>query len=173
MKPYVSPHAVERAMQRFHVKQENAAKWIRKQYEKATYVADVINAKGEEGRLFASGNVALILHPKKDCVLTVMHLQHPPQKMKLRVLDFLREELRALELREIETERQVSEIREGVADFRTNIERRMKRTRSIATKLACQAVLNGVAEYLTQIEDDVRTVKLEKKAVAKALVAYM
>ncbi|QIC06139.1 hypothetical protein GOP56_11285 [Brevibacillus sp. 7WMA2] len=168
----VSSHAIKRAVERFNVSQTKAAEWIRNQLSRAMFISTTIDKYGKPGRLYARGQIGIILHESSDLVVTVMQYTKPTPDVRDKVCIYLTKELRKLERKESSLSRKTRITIAEMTVERSRIVLKRERARSVATINACQALINGIDLHITQLNAELRALRLEKKNVAKSLAVY-
>ena len=172
MKIGVAQHAVDKAVAAFRVDKRVADDWIRSNFRKARYVADIVSEDGKPTRLFAKGAVTFAVAPNEDFVITIYENVTPDSIIREKVEALLTRELRKIERKE------AAEIRRStLARLELNVERatcilRAEKSRSKSVKLSMQARIAAIDEYYAQIDADIEKIRAEKRRIAKAVAAY-
>jgi hypothetical protein len=168
----VTRHAIDEAVKDFRVPHRTAEEWIRSNFRKSRFIANIISGEGKPTRLFGYNGIAFAVDPHEDRVITV-YPATPQTSVRDRVREMVTRELRKIERRERVLERKIALTKAELEIEKAQLQLRLLRARSEATKLACQARINAINEYFTQLDADLLAVKHEKRAVAKTVVAYM
>lgn len=169
----VTQHAIDEAVKDFRVPRQTAEEWIRSNLRKARFIADIISAEGRPTRLFGYNRIVFALAPVENCVITVYPADQRRPTIREKVETLVTRELRAIERRERVMERRIALTKAELDVERAQLNLRILRARSPATKLACQARINAINEYYAQLDADLLAVKHEKRAVAKTVAAYL
>ncbi|WP_232696135.1 hypothetical protein [Brevibacillus daliensis] len=168
----VTRHAAEEAVKDFRIPQRTAEEWVRSTFRKARFVANIISGEGKPTRLFSHNGIALAVAPEEDRVITV-YPANPSATVRQRVQAMVQRELAKIERREQALLRRNELTKAELTVELAQLQLRLIRARSEATKLASQARINAINEYFTQLDSDLLAVKHEKRAVAKTVAAYM
>jgi hypothetical protein len=168
----VTRHAVEEAVKDFRVPHRTAEEWVRSNFRRSRFIANIISGEGKPTRLFGYNGIAFAVDPHENRVITV-YPATPIVSVRERVREMVAKELRKIERRERVLERKIALAKAELEIEKAQLRLRMLRARSKATKLACQARINAIDEYFTQLDADLLAVKNEKRAIAKTVIAYM
>ncbi|NGQ95455.1 hypothetical protein G3578_09845 [Brevibacillus sp. SYP-B805] len=168
----VTQHAIDEAVRDFRVPRQTAEEWVRLNFRKARFIANIISGEGKPTRLFGYNGIAFAVDPHEDCVITV-YPATPKASVRDKIHEMVTRDLRKIERKESILERRIALTKADLDIEKAALQLRLLRARSLATKLACQARINAINEYFTQLDADLLAVKNEKRAVAKTVVAYM
>ncbi|AYK07735.1 hypothetical protein [Brevibacillus laterosporus] len=168
----ITRHAIREAVKDLHVSRQEAEAWIRTAIDKARFISDIISEKGNPSRLYGYKGFAIILDATEDVVVTVYKNETPKASIRNRINEFVTKELRKITRTESALARKISLSKAELTVEKAELELRMIKTKSIAVKLACQARINAINEYFTQLDNDLLTIKHEKRSVAKTVAAY-
>jgi len=169
----VTQHAIDEAVRDFRVPRQTAEEWIRSNFRKATFIANIISAEGKPTRMFACNRIIFAVAPDEDRVITVYPANQQRPYIREKVSALVTRELRKIERRERIMERRITLTKAELEVEKAALQLRMLRARSEATRLACQARINAINEYYTQLDGDLRAIRDEKRAVAKTVAAYL
>lgn len=169
----VTAHAVEEAVKDFRVPRKTAEEWVRSNFRKSRFIANIISGEGKPTRLFVHDRVIFALAPDEDRVITVYPADQRRPTIRAKVEAMVIRELNAIERKERILERKITLTKAELDVEKAQIKLRMLRARSEATRLACQARINAIDEYYTQLDADLLAVKHEKRAIAKTVAAYI
>lgn len=168
----VSNHAVDRAVERFSVKREEARKWIRTNLRSAEFVANVSDVDGKHGRMFAHRGIAYVLHAEADQVLTVFRNTREHVTLADRFKQMAASELRKWERKESALIRSVAVEKARLAVEVAMCHYRMTITPSKAVLSANERKLAEIEKEVAGLGERLAEVRRMKNAVAQGYTAY-
>ena len=170
---YVTKHAMERAVDRFNVKANQADRWIREKMKQAKHVGNILSGEqGEERRLFVSDGVGFILEPKADRLITCV-VPHVNSDLNARIRGIIEKELRKIERQEARITRRntlaISKLNVQMAECELRLLRARKNESVQAIKEQIETIAFKVAELKAEIND----IKAERSKLVYGVSSYV
>lgn len=169
----IEPHACNRAVERFGVKADDAAKWIREQFAVAVYVGDTFDKLGNLRRIFSNGSVLIVVNANESRVHTVYKPRSRHQGIKQKLVDVLEKETRKIK-RHLEKVRRESTIK--IAEIQVEIAQvnlQKVKSKSEAVRLACDARISALYEEVREIRIELESAEAEWKRAVITKAAYV
>jgi len=169
----VSNHAVDRAIERLHLKREDARRIIRGNLRNAEYISEVADVDGKYGRMFAHDGVAYVLDSRYDQVLTLYRFERKHITLADRFAKMARAELRKWQRKESVIERDIT-IKKAKLDVEAaECRYKMAITPSKAVLRVNNERLRQIDEEKAKLDEELAEVVRMKTAVAKGLTAFI
>ena len=169
---HVTNHAKIRAIQRFGVKKDGAENWIRQKLAHATFVSDIVGAKGEPSQLYACNSVGIVLNEAGTTVHTVI-IPNKLTQFTNKVRKFISSELAKIERNETKELRGIERLRAEIEIESGELRLQLLRARSMPRKMALQARINALQMRLDELPTDEFEVKRNKTRQAKAVASFL
>ena len=168
----ISSHAKIRAIQRFGVKEDGAENWIRQKLAHATFVSDIVGAKGEPSQLYACNGVGIVLNEAGTTVHTVI-IPNKLTQITNKVRNFVSGELAKIERNETKELRGIERLRAEIEIESGELRLQLLRARSMPRKMALQARINALQMRLDELPTDEFEIKRNKTRQAQAVASFL
>lgn len=169
---FVTQHAIDRAVERFGVKRQLAESWIRTNLNKAKFIADIVESNGRDGRLFVNEGIAFIIEKADTRVITV-YKPNVPAALYDKVATIVQRELAKSERQERSIERRNTLIKAELRIELAELNLRLLRARSQATKNAVTGRIRAVELRIAELDAEIDEVRRNKSKVARGVAAYL
>jgi len=168
----ITAHAKQRAAQRFDLGSMKPTTWLKKQWARARFVANIVGEDGHPARMFAAGSVVLVVDQSADRIITVYKstdnelVKNAVRAAAFRVLEKVQRQSKRQQ-RQLERLRAAIEIELG--------QRRLElmRARSQTKRLALQARIAALEERLAEMPAELIEAKRSVNSVAKGVARYV
>jgi hypothetical protein len=178
MKTYkVTPHAINRAVERLGVSAEQAKNHLTQLMQTAYYNGDTTHPSGTVMRIYDhhKSRTRLIVAPD-DTIITVYKvtdLFDIPEVLSVKVTELFKRELAKFERIERKLTRSNTLLKAELQVELAELNLRLLRARSQATKNACQARINAINERIAELDEEIIEAKRNKSIIAKGVAAYL
>lgn len=169
----IEPHATKRARERFGVKNDDAARWIREQFSTAVFIGDTVDSFGAPGRLYSNGEVVFGVAPLEMRIRTVYRPEHRHPELTQKVSDFLAKEIRKIERKSTKVKREASIKIAELNVESAQLELRKVTSRSESVNLACDARIRAIGEEIRELNRQINAADLDRHLALKTKAAYV
>lgn len=169
----VSQHATDKAVERFRVNKADAAEWIRSNFKKAQFVANITGDDGKPCRLYAFQRIAFVVASDADFVITVYSQHTATEGITVKIRSMLKRELSAAERAERTEERRVRVEKAKLAVEIAQCRLKMEITPSKSVIRTNTARIAQIDAELAKLDAELLAAKRSKTSVAKSVAAYM
>lgn len=170
--PFITPHARQRASQRFNVAKHKAIMWTKHKAESAKFVSEIIDDNGKPGRLFVSNGVGLVADLTENIVITVMKPNRHGQTTR-KLHRFASKEISLAEREEAKAIRKLTQLQAELEIEIGELRMRLSRARSTPKKLAIQGRMKALKMRLDELPAEVHAIKRERVRKVNALARVM
>jgi hypothetical protein len=171
-------HAKERIRERFNVKPGEEQAFFDRHFPKSEKVCDVYNDRGVLTAHYVTGNIIFVIDESCDEVITLKDrvskkVAPSKQAFKHRVREFVKSEIATIAETGRQLERQTAELDQAIREELDELAVQLKRTRSLAKKLAIKGRIMALDERFEEIPAEVREIRSNiRKEINGALAHY-
>ncbi|MNF95308.1 hypothetical protein D3C84_780540 [compost metagenome] len=170
----LSPHAYQRASERFKKDESAAPGYFRSILKQAKRIGLQKDSHGNDSILYAHGRIAIYVEPDLSEIKTVLKQESVTYSpIKTKVAELHEREIRKLERTEKSKLRNLQSEELQVNVEIANAKLRIHKTRSEAVRMACAAHIKGLEEYIGQLKEEIETVQSQKRQVCRSMVAVV
>jgi hypothetical protein len=173
-KIFVSPHALDRAVEHFGIERGKAPMYVMDMLRNASLVSErVVDEEGKPGRMFAYRRTVFIVHPTEATVYT-LYPQHKANELIRNPIEKLIQ--RAIKAAERKEKREIKRIEIRKAEIsveRAQAELRRAKSESSRVIAEMNARIAEIDRELAALDRELIEVQREKTNIMKSVVAYV
>jgi hypothetical protein len=173
-KIFVTPHALERAVEYLGVDRSKAPMHVMDLLRKSSLIdANVLGEDGNSGRLFAYKRTAFVVARYEDTVITMYPREDSPLSVRESVAKALTTVLRAAQRKETREIKRLELRRAELTVERAECALRKLKTTSINVAKLMDARIAEIDGAVNTINAEIFDVRREKTTLAKGIAAYV
>lgn len=173
-KIFVTPHALERAVEYFGVDRSKAPMHVMDLLRKASLIdANVLGEDGNSGRLFAYKRTAFVVSLYEDTVITMYPREDSPVYVRESVAKTLATVLRAAQRKETREVKRLDLCKAELTVERAECALRKLKTTSISVAKQMDRRIAEIDGQIASINAEIFEVRREKTTLAKGIAAYV
>jgi hypothetical protein len=171
-------HAKERIRERFNVKEGDEQAFVDRHFPKSSKVCDTVNDKDQVSSLYVTGDIIFVVCEERRFVITVTNrkckvVSNGAKSFRSKVQAFIKEEIANITALGGQLERQADDLDEAIREELSELQVQLKRTRSMAKKLAIKGRIMALDERFDELPTDIREIRSNiRKQVNGALAHY-
>jgi hypothetical protein len=174
----IRDHAKDRIRQRFNVKAGEERAFVERHFPKADRVCSVKNNRGNLTAHYITGDVIFVIDEQIGELITLKNrvskkARPSSESFRSKVRSFIRSEIENITAIGAEFERQADDLEQAIREELSELQTQLKRTRSLAKKLAIKGRIMALDERFEELPTDIREIRSNiRKQINGALAHY-
>ena len=173
-KIFVTPHALDRAVEHFGISRGDAPAWVMERLRKAALIdPDVIDDNGNSARMFTYNRTIFIVAADTSTVITLHPQQAASDSVRSPIERILQRAVKAAQRKEArETKRISIEIAELTVQ-RANYELRRAKSESLKVIADMNTKIQDIDRDVAKLQRELFEIRREKKTIMKSVSVYV
>lgn len=173
-KIFVTPHALDRAVEHFGIDRSKAPMYVMDMLRKATLIsAHVVDEDGKPARMFAYRRTAFIVALTEQTVLTLYPQHLGAETIRNPIERIIQRAVSAAERKEKRETKRINIRKAELSVERAQLELRRAKSESERVVTEMSAKIAGIDAEMARLDRELLVIQREKTNLMKSVVAYV
>ncbi|WP_449600341.1 hypothetical protein [Paenibacillus sp. Marseille-Q9583] len=173
-KIFVTPHALDRAVEYFGIERSKAPMYVMDMLRKATLISEhVVDEEGKPARMFAYQRTAFIVAPTEQTVLTLYPRHQAPESLRSPIDRIIQRAVSAAERKEKRETKRINVRKAELSVERAQLDLRRAKSESDRVVAEMTARIGLIDAECVKLARELLEIQREKTNLMKGVVAYV